>query len=205
MDEPTSRCRRCLPQKPGSSERSGRQTVRVTDEAPPSEPTLVSRRLLMIRHQIHGSPIGIAGTSGFMRTLYRCQPNELRGSGLRRCRTTASSWCAVTSLTQMCLPKMPPGFVSGSMSGADMGSRRSTPEPRTRSTRSASHASYNSRRWSCSSGPPSKPLASTSSRPSAHRTPHITLCHVDLATLVERLMNCRHRVLTNPYHVDDER
>lgn len=37
------------------------------------------------------------------------------------------------------------------------------------------------------------------------RTPHITLCHVDLATLVERLMNCRHRVLTNPYHVDDER
>ena len=37
------------------------------------------------------------------------------------------------------------------------------------------------------------------------RTPHVTLCHVDLDSLIERLTNCPHQVLTNPYHVDDER
>ena len=37
------------------------------------------------------------------------------------------------------------------------------------------------------------------------RAPHITLCHADLAKLVALLMNCRHRVLTNPYYGDDER
>ena len=37
------------------------------------------------------------------------------------------------------------------------------------------------------------------------RTPHITLGHADLGTLIERLTSCPHRMMTNPYHVDDER
>ena len=33
------------------------------------------------------------------------------------------------------------------------------------------------------------------------RRPHVTLCHQALEQLVERLVHCEHRVLSNPYHV----
>lgn len=32
------------------------------------------------------------------------------------------------------------------------------------------------------------------------RTPHVTLAHGDLTMLVERLMNCAHTTIVNPYH-----
>jgi hypothetical protein len=36
------------------------------------------------------------------------------------------------------------------------------------------------------------------------RTPHVTLCHADLAVLVSRLLACEHDVVLNPYHVGDD-
>jgi hypothetical protein len=36
------------------------------------------------------------------------------------------------------------------------------------------------------------------------RTPHVTLCHTDLAMLVERLIACEHEVRANPYHVPEQ-
>jgi hypothetical protein len=36
------------------------------------------------------------------------------------------------------------------------------------------------------------------------RTPHVTLCHVDLRELVRRLINCEHTERSNPYHVAEE-
>jgi hypothetical protein len=32
------------------------------------------------------------------------------------------------------------------------------------------------------------------------RTPHVTLAHPELAVLVDRLLNCEHRIVANPYH-----
>ncbi len=36
------------------------------------------------------------------------------------------------------------------------------------------------------------------------RTPHVTLCHADLALLVSRLLACEHKVVVNAYHVSDD-
>jgi hypothetical protein len=35
------------------------------------------------------------------------------------------------------------------------------------------------------------------------RTPHVTLAHDELATLVQALTSCEHRVVVNPYHEPD--
>ena len=35
------------------------------------------------------------------------------------------------------------------------------------------------------------------------RRPHVTLCHEVLDQLVERMVHCEHRLLTNPYHVTE--
>lgn len=35
------------------------------------------------------------------------------------------------------------------------------------------------------------------------RTPHVTLAHAELATLVQGLTSCEHRVVVNPYHEPD--
>ncbi len=36
------------------------------------------------------------------------------------------------------------------------------------------------------------------------RTPHVTLAHTELASLVEALLSCGHRVVTNPYHEGEQ-
>ena len=36
------------------------------------------------------------------------------------------------------------------------------------------------------------------------RTPHVTLAHPELAGLVEALLSCDHRVVTNPYHEGEQ-
>jgi hypothetical protein len=35
------------------------------------------------------------------------------------------------------------------------------------------------------------------------RTPHVTLAHAELATLVQGLTSCEHRAVVNPYHEPD--
>jgi hypothetical protein len=35
------------------------------------------------------------------------------------------------------------------------------------------------------------------------RTPHVTLAHDELATLVQAMTSCEHRVVVNPYHEPD--
>ena len=36
------------------------------------------------------------------------------------------------------------------------------------------------------------------------RTPHVTLCHVELLELVRGLLNCEHTERPNPYHVPED-